>query len=214
MDLVACCVSTKQLVFHLYFFFTHEPQNKKYAYFGLTSFQIFHHGCYSVLSLSLSLPPSGYKSRLIWIWFHLFAFFSSFLFHTVCNFIVHEKCIPSVVTPCSSIAPCIIKNPVAHCWSEPTHHKRKFCTVCRKRFDESPAVHCMSKYRWHSHASSAFFSSDNWKCAYQLNVFICFFFMQYANILHMSIAKILPYPIARRMPLMFQAKSYRRWNIM
>lgn len=64
----------------------------------------------------------------------------------MCNFIVHEKCIPSVVTPCSSIAPCIIKNPVAHCWSEPTHHKRKFCTVCRKRFDESPAVHCMSKY--------------------------------------------------------------------
>ncbi|XP_031628773.1 diacylglycerol kinase theta isoform X2 [Contarinia nasturtii] len=61
----------------------------------------------------------------------------------VCNFIVHEKCIPSVVTPCSSVAPCIIKNPIAHCWSEPTHHKRKFCTVCRKRFDESPAVHCM-----------------------------------------------------------------------
>ncbi|XP_055297893.1 diacylglycerol kinase theta isoform X7 [Sitodiplosis mosellana] len=61
----------------------------------------------------------------------------------VCNFIVHEKCIQYVVTPCSSIAPCIIKNPVAHCWSEPTHHKRKFCTVCRKRFDESPAVHCM-----------------------------------------------------------------------
>jgi diacylglycerol kinase (ATP) len=63
----------------------------------------------------------------------------------VCNFIVHEKCVTNVITPCSGIAPCLIKNPVAHCWSEPTHHKRKFCTVCRKRLDETPAVHCMSK---------------------------------------------------------------------
>ncbi|XP_037051985.1 diacylglycerol kinase theta isoform X3 [Bradysia coprophila] len=61
----------------------------------------------------------------------------------VCNFIVHERCVTNVITPCSGIAPCIIKNPVAHCWSEPTHHKRKFCTVCRKRLDETPAVHCM-----------------------------------------------------------------------
>ncbi|XP_055697745.1 diacylglycerol kinase theta isoform X5 [Phlebotomus papatasi] len=61
----------------------------------------------------------------------------------VCNFIVHERCVTNVVTPCSGIAPSIIKNPVAHCWSEPTHHKRKFCTVCRKRLDETPAVHCM-----------------------------------------------------------------------
>ncbi|KAH8337468.1 hypothetical protein KR059_010926 [Drosophila kikkawai] len=61
----------------------------------------------------------------------------------VCNFIIHERCVSSVVTPCSGIAPCIIKNPVAHCWSEPTHHKRKFCTVCRKRLDETPAVHCL-----------------------------------------------------------------------
>ncbi|XP_070852418.1 diacylglycerol kinase theta isoform X3 [Drosophila suzukii] len=61
----------------------------------------------------------------------------------VCNFIIHERCVTSVVTPCSGIAPCIIKNPVAHCWSEPTHHKRKFCTVCRKRLDETPAVHCL-----------------------------------------------------------------------
>lgn len=50
-----------------------------------------------------------------------------------------------VITPCSSIAPCILKNPVAHCWSEPVQHKRKNCSVCRKRIDESTAVHCMSK---------------------------------------------------------------------
>ncbi|CAO1437458.1 unnamed protein product [Diamesa tonsa] len=61
----------------------------------------------------------------------------------VCNFIVHEKCVTNVVTPCQGIAPCLIKNPVAHCFSEPTHHKRRFCTVCRKRLDETPAVHCL-----------------------------------------------------------------------
>ncbi|CAH2250092.1 jg2418 [Pararge aegeria aegeria] len=62
---------------------------------------------------------------------------------TMCNFIVHERCVGQVVTPCCGVAPSLIKNPVAHCWSEPTHHKRKFCTVCRKRLDELPALHCM-----------------------------------------------------------------------
>ncbi|XP_058812354.1 diacylglycerol kinase theta isoform X2 [Topomyia yanbarensis] len=61
----------------------------------------------------------------------------------VCNFIVHEKCVTNVITPCLGVAPYLIRNPVAHCWSEPSHHKRKFCTVCRKRLDETPAVHCL-----------------------------------------------------------------------
>ncbi|XP_049535653.1 diacylglycerol kinase theta isoform X1 [Anopheles darlingi] len=61
----------------------------------------------------------------------------------VCNFIVHEKCVSNIVTPCLGIAPYLIRNPVAHCWSEPSHHKRKFCSVCRKRLDETPAVHCL-----------------------------------------------------------------------
>ncbi|XP_063703643.1 diacylglycerol kinase theta isoform X3 [Culicoides brevitarsis] len=62
----------------------------------------------------------------------------------VCNFIVHEKCHQLVVTPCAGSAPLEIKNPVAHCWSEPTSHKRKlFCNVCRKRLDDAPGVHCL-----------------------------------------------------------------------
>uniref|UniRef100_A0AAG5CQD0 Diacylglycerol kinase n=1 Tax=Anopheles atroparvus TaxID=41427 RepID=A0AAG5CQD0_ANOAO len=61
----------------------------------------------------------------------------------VCNFIVHEKCVSNIVTPCTGVAPYLIRNPVAHCWSEPSHHKRKFCSVCRKRLDETPAVHCL-----------------------------------------------------------------------
>ncbi|XP_048489589.1 diacylglycerol kinase theta isoform X5 [Plutella xylostella] len=65
------------------------------------------------------------------------------MYKKVCNFIVHERCVGQVVTPCCGVAPSLIKNPVAHCWSEPTHHKRKFCTVCRKRLDELPSLHCM-----------------------------------------------------------------------
>ncbi|KAJ8971365.1 hypothetical protein NQ317_016560 [Molorchus minor] len=41
-----------------------------------------------------------------------------------------------------SVAASLIKNPVAHCWSEPFHHKRKFCNVCRKRLDDSESIHC------------------------------------------------------------------------
>ncbi|XP_065170988.1 diacylglycerol kinase theta isoform X4 [Atheta coriaria] len=60
----------------------------------------------------------------------------------VCNFVVHDRCLKTVVSPCSSIAASLIKNPVAHCWSEPFHHKRKFCNVCRKRLDDSESIHC------------------------------------------------------------------------
>ncbi|GLV43765.1 uncharacterized protein CBL_06911 [Carabus blaptoides fortunei] len=60
----------------------------------------------------------------------------------VCNFVVHDRCLKTVVSPCSSIAASLIKNPVAHCWSEPFHHKRKFCNVCRKRLDDNLSVHC------------------------------------------------------------------------
>ncbi|KAJ3667108.1 hypothetical protein Zmor_002514 [Zophobas morio] len=60
----------------------------------------------------------------------------------LCNFVVHDRCLKTVVSPCSSIAASLIKNPVAHCWSEPFHHKRKFCNVCRKRLDDSVSIHC------------------------------------------------------------------------
>ncbi|XP_018360970.1 PREDICTED: diacylglycerol kinase theta isoform X8 [Trachymyrmex cornetzi] len=60
----------------------------------------------------------------------------------VCNFVVHDRCLKAVVSPCSSIAASLINNPVAHCWSEPVHCKRKFCNVCRKRLDDNLAIHC------------------------------------------------------------------------
>ncbi|XP_008204918.2 diacylglycerol kinase theta isoform X2 [Nasonia vitripennis] len=60
----------------------------------------------------------------------------------VCNFVVHERCLKTVVSPCSSISANLIKNPVAHCWSEPVHHRKKFCNVCRKRLDDNLSIHC------------------------------------------------------------------------
>ena len=123
---------------------------------------------------------------------------------TVCNFIVHERCVTSVVTPCSGIAPCIIKNPVSHCWSEPTHHKRKFCTVCRKRLDETPAVHCMSKYTLYC----IFFFKH-----ITLSNILFIFSSQYVSTLLMLNAKTLLFLIAKKMQPMFREKICRLLSI-
>ncbi|RWS13942.1 diacylglycerol kinase theta-like protein [Dinothrombium tinctorium] len=60
----------------------------------------------------------------------------------VCNFVVHDRCLKTVVSPCSTVASNVIKNPVPHCWTDVGHLKRKFCNVCRKRIEDSSAVRC------------------------------------------------------------------------
>lgn len=61
----------------------------------------------------------------------------------VCNFVVHDRCLKVVVSPCSTVASNVIKNPVPHCWTDCMHLKRKFCSVCRRRIDqEANAVRC------------------------------------------------------------------------
>ncbi|KAM3179446.1 hypothetical protein ACTXT7_000561 [Hymenolepis weldensis] len=71
----------------------------------------------------------------------------------ICNFLAHEKCIRQVVSPCTCIIPfliqdvdvifvCALQDPMAHCWSEVGHFKRKFCNVCRKRLDDLLSVRC------------------------------------------------------------------------
>ncbi|CDW55865.1 DAGK cat and RA and DAGK acc and C1 1 domain cont aining protein [Trichuris trichiura] len=59
-----------------------------------------------------------------------------------CNFVCHEKCLKTVTSFCSSVAMQLIKNPVAHCWSQPVFLKRKFCLVCRKRTDDVLSMEC------------------------------------------------------------------------
>ncbi|XP_025091817.1 diacylglycerol kinase theta-like isoform X2 [Pomacea canaliculata] len=83
----------------------------------------------------------------------------------VCNFVVHDRCMKTVVSPCSSIAASLIKNPVAHCWSEPGHFKRKFCNVCRKRLEDSAAIRCeICEYYAHLDCQD-FVVSDCMECA-------------------------------------------------
>uniref|UniRef100_A0A914ZLA0 Diacylglycerol kinase n=2 Tax=Parascaris TaxID=6254 RepID=A0A914ZLA0_PARUN len=60
----------------------------------------------------------------------------------VCNFVCHDRCLKTVVSYCSGVALQLIKNPVAHTWSEPSHIKRRFCCVCRKRTDDTLTVEC------------------------------------------------------------------------
>ncbi|KAI6233488.1 Diacylglycerol kinase [Aphelenchoides fujianensis] len=59
-----------------------------------------------------------------------------------CNFVCHDRCLRTVVSYCSGVALQLIKNPVAHTWSEPQHIKRKFCCVCRKRTDDILSIEC------------------------------------------------------------------------
>ncbi|XP_014666531.1 PREDICTED: diacylglycerol kinase theta-like isoform X2 [Priapulus caudatus] len=83
----------------------------------------------------------------------------------VCNFVVHDRCLKTVVSPCSSIAVNLIKNPVPHCWSEPGHFKRKFCNVCRKRLEDSWAIRCeICEYYAHLECQD-FVVSDCKECA-------------------------------------------------
>jgi hypothetical protein len=60
----------------------------------------------------------------------------------VCNFICHDRCRKHVISPCSSIAPILIKNPVCHIWSDIARFKRNFCNICRKRLEDFSAVRC------------------------------------------------------------------------
>ncbi|CAD7675788.1 unnamed protein product [Nyctereutes procyonoides] len=59
----------------------------------------------------------------------------------VCNFMSHEKCLKHVKTPCASVAPSLVRVPVAHCFGPRGLYKRKFCAVCRKGL-EAPALRC------------------------------------------------------------------------
>ncbi|XP_045384256.1 diacylglycerol kinase theta isoform X4 [Lemur catta] len=59
----------------------------------------------------------------------------------VCNFMSHEKCLKHVKTPCTSVAPSLVRVPVAHCFGPRGLYKRKFCAICRKGL-EAPALRC------------------------------------------------------------------------
>jgi len=56
------------------------------------------------------------------------------------------------VNPCVGVAATLVKNPVAHCWTEEKSIKGKFCNVCRKKMQEVPGSRCeVCDYFIHEH---------------------------------------------------------------
>ncbi|KAL0974105.1 hypothetical protein UPYG_G00215430 [Umbra pygmaea] len=74
----------------------------------------------------------------------------------VCNFMCHEKCLKTVRTVCSCMAPTMVRVPVAHCFG-PAGQKKKFCCVCRKHLEGNASVRC-EVCELHAHSDCAPFT--------------------------------------------------------
>ncbi|KAM6980369.1 LOW QUALITY PROTEIN: diacylglycerol kinase theta [Aplochiton taeniatus] len=74
----------------------------------------------------------------------------------VCNFMCHEKCLKTVRTVCSCMAPSLVRVPVAHCFG-PAGQKKRFCCVCRKHTEGNAALRC-EVCELHVHSDCAMFS--------------------------------------------------------
>nr|XP_061832824.1 diacylglycerol kinase theta-like [Nerophis lumbriciformis] len=74
----------------------------------------------------------------------------------VCNFMCHEKCLKTLRSPCSSMAPSAVRVPVAHCFG-PDAGKRRMCCVCRKQTEGNAALRC-EVCELHVHADCAAFA--------------------------------------------------------
>ncbi|XP_061644086.1 diacylglycerol kinase theta-like isoform X2 [Phyllopteryx taeniolatus] len=74
----------------------------------------------------------------------------------VCNLMCHEKCLKTLRSLCSSVAPSAVRIPVAHCLARDAR-KRRVCCVCRKQTDGNGALRC-EVCELHVHADCAAFS--------------------------------------------------------
>lgn len=83
----------------------------------------------------------------------------------VCNFMSHEKCLKHVRTVCSCMAPTQVRVPVAHCFG-PAGLKKRFCCVCRKHLEGSPALRC-EVCELHIHSDCAPFSVSDCRICHQ-----------------------------------------------
>ncbi|KAM4621925.1 diacylglycerol kinase theta [Polymixia lowei] len=74
----------------------------------------------------------------------------------VCNLMCHEKCLKTLRTVCSCMAPTLVQVPVAHCFG-PAGQKKRFCCICRKHTEGNTALRC-EVCELHVHADCAIFS--------------------------------------------------------
>uniref|UniRef100_UPI0037E9495F diacylglycerol kinase theta n=1 Tax=Semicossyphus pulcher TaxID=241346 RepID=UPI0037E9495F len=82
----------------------------------------------------------------------------------VCNFMCHEKCLKTLRSVCSCMAPSLVRVPVAHCFG-PAGHKKRFCCVCRKHTEGSTALRC-EVCELHVHADCALFTCADCRCSH------------------------------------------------
>uniref|UniRef100_A0A3Q3A8L9 Diacylglycerol kinase n=1 Tax=Kryptolebias marmoratus TaxID=37003 RepID=A0A3Q3A8L9_KRYMA len=73
-----------------------------------------------------------------------------------CNFMCHEKCLKTLRTVCTCMAPSQVQAPMAHCFG-PAGQKKRFCCVCRKQTEGSTALRC-EVCELHVHADCAAFT--------------------------------------------------------
>uniref|UniRef100_A0A8C7DA75 Diacylglycerol kinase n=1 Tax=Oncorhynchus kisutch TaxID=8019 RepID=A0A8C7DA75_ONCKI len=83
----------------------------------------------------------------------------------VCNFMCHEKCLKTVRTACSCMAPTLVRIPVAHCFG-PAGQKKRFCCVCRKHLEGNTAIRC-EVCELHAHSECAAFSCGDCRLCHQ-----------------------------------------------
>ncbi|XP_026882863.2 diacylglycerol kinase theta [Electrophorus electricus] len=83
----------------------------------------------------------------------------------VCNFMSHEKCLKLVRTVCSCLAMTLVRVPVAHCFG-PAGQKKRFCCVCRKNLEGTPALRC-EVCELHVHSDCAPFSCSDCRVCHQ-----------------------------------------------
>ncbi|XP_070769505.1 diacylglycerol kinase theta [Enoplosus armatus] len=82
----------------------------------------------------------------------------------VCNFMCHEKCLKTMRSVCSCMAPSLVRVPVAHCFG-PAGQKKRFCCVCRKQTEGNTALRC-EVCELHVHADCAAFSCADCRCSH------------------------------------------------
>ncbi|XP_062331952.1 diacylglycerol kinase theta [Osmerus eperlanus] len=83
----------------------------------------------------------------------------------VCNFMCHEKCLKTLRSVCSCLAPTLVQLPVAHCFG-PAGQKKRFCCVCRKHLEGNTALRC-EVCELHVHADCAIFSCGDCRVCHQ-----------------------------------------------
>lgn len=82
----------------------------------------------------------------------------------VCNFMSHEKCVKTLRSVCSCLAPSTVTVPVAHCLVA-AGHKKRFCSVCRKPTGGSTDLRC-EVCDLHVHADCVVFCCADCRCSH------------------------------------------------